>query len=83
MTKGKRIRMLASIFSLSLTLLLLVFNLFAWYAVNKTANVTPTTGITANEDTVHILDVVKAIRYSLNIFHKHYHLYLHQYYNQL
>ena len=66
MTKGKRIRMLASIFSLSLTLLLLVFNLFTWYAVNKTANVTPTTGITANEDTVHILDVVKAIRYSLN-----------------
>lgn len=66
MDKGKRIRGIVNIIVLSLTSLLLVCSLFAWYAVNKVANVQGGTGVTANEDSVRILDEIKAVRYSLN-----------------
>lgn len=66
MINGKKIRVIANMVVLALTSLLLVFSLFAWYAVNKTANVNAGTGVTASEDSVRILDEVKAVRYSLN-----------------
>ena len=66
MNKGKKIRVIINLVMVFLTSLMLVFSLFAWYAVNKTANVESGTGLTANEDSVRILDEVKAVRYSLN-----------------
>ena len=44
----------------------MIFNLFAWYAVNKQANVTAGTGVTAANESIRILDEVKAVKYSLN-----------------
>lgn len=63
---GKRIKLILNVITLSITALLMVFSLFAWYAVNKTANVTAGTGLTAADDSVHLLDEVIAKRYFLN-----------------
>lgn len=59
-------KIIINIITLSLTSLLMVFTLFAWYAVNKTANVTAGTGFTADDESVRLLDNVKAKRYFLN-----------------
>ena len=66
MKNGKRMGLLFSTTALFLTCLLMVFTLFAWYAVNKQANVTAGTGVTAANESIRILDEVKAVKYSLN-----------------
>ena len=66
MKNGKRMGLLFSTTALFLTCLLMVFILFAWYAVNKQANVTAGTGVTAANESIRILDEVKAVKYSLN-----------------
>lgn len=66
MKNGKRMGLLFSTTALFITCLLMVFTLFAWYAVNKQANVTAGTGVTAANESIRILDEVKAVKYSLN-----------------
>lgn len=66
MDKGQKFKMITNIITLSLTTLLLVFTLFGWYVTNSKAEVSGVTGVTASDNSVTMLDEVKAIRYSLN-----------------
>lgn len=66
MDKGQKFKMITNIITLSLTTLLLVFTLFGWYVTNSKAEVSGITGVSASDNSVTMLDEVKAIRYSLN-----------------
>ena len=66
MNKGIKIKLITNIITLSLTFLLLVFTLFGWYVTNSKAEVSGVTGVTGSDNSVHMLDEVKAIRYCLN-----------------
>ena len=56
----RKFKTLFNIISLSLTSLLLVMLAFGWYVVNKQANVTAGTGLTALNDSVVFDDTVIA-----------------------
>ncbi len=66
MEKNQKIKLITNIITLSLTALLLVFSIFGWYVTNSTATVSGVTGVSASDDSVKMLDTVKAVRYSLN-----------------
>ena len=64
--KGQKIRLIGSIASLFVTVLILVFTLYGWYVSNEQASVTGATGVTANDDSVRFMDDVLAVRHNLN-----------------
>ena len=63
---SRKFKTLFNLLSLSLTSLLLVMLVFGWYAVNKQANVTAGTGLTALNDSVVFDDTVVAEIHYLN-----------------
>ena len=66
MKKFNLIKTILSITSLLVCSALLIVSMFAWYAVNKTANVEEGLGLTAGDDKIHFTENLIAKKYSID-----------------
>ena len=63
---GAKVKLIMNLITLTVTTLLLVFTIFAWYVTNSNVSVSGVTGVTANSNYVHFKEDVIAKRTSLN-----------------
>ena len=66
MKKFNLIKTILSITSLLVCATLLIISMFAWYAVNKTANVNDAMGVTAGNERIHFTENLIAKKYSID-----------------